>query len=144
MRDNSCRDRGKRGCLSRFHDGIIFQIFSIDLTVILTRGYITIMDISEGVQSQGFFSLNISILYPFIKLVYVFPSLLSTTPLVERVFRLFSSCFTDTVLFQSFCMLWLKNPPCIVVVVCVCVCVCNWYPVWVVWPNYEVMKLLPR
>ena len=63
------------------------KLGSIATHIIFTRGYITVMDLSEYIHMWGFYFLNINIIQPFVNLVTVFASFLSIPSSVEMDFK---------------------------------------------------------
>ena len=122
MSDNPWCGRTGRGYCSRFHDkktrkrNLYFPMCSINKKI-----YYCNRDFGLGSQLRTWF-IKTTIIYPVLKLIDIFTSLISITSLVELIFCLFYSCSIDTILFQYFCLLRLKLSPCLVVIFCLNEC----------------------
>ena len=79
------------------------------------RLYLSMCSINNRVYyCHGFCLFNITIVYPFVLFIDVFAYHISVTSLVDIFLRLFSSWFLYLPLLQSFCIICLKLPPCLV------------------------------
>ena len=102
--------RAKRGYCARRHDRIrcFKKTVSSAPRVLFIRGFIAAVDFSEIIPRQGLTLLNINIVWPFVKLIGVFASLLTIPSPVELVF---CACFLPVVLIPrcsnpSVCSAW--------------------------------------